>query len=331
MSPPHDPPDRSTQEYEQLASQSPLVSIVTPTLNQGRYIEHTLRSVRNQTYATFEHIVVDGGSTDETIGILERYTGTYPLTWTSEPDGGMYEAVNKGLQRARGEILAYLNSDDLYLPWALESVVRHFARHPRADFVFGGMISVEEETGAEHLHFQPPFNLDFIRRTGFLGQPSVFWRRRVHEIGGGFDETLRYVADCDYWMRMGASHHFERLKEFVSVEREHGATLRESQGAEVWRELDRVRARYVSTRGLRHRLLVVGHHVRRYGWLVLDWSRFATAARLPSRLRRNLWPRFIESGVSIRWHVLPLRVFPTRSRLRPASIRSSTDWLRPGP
>src|SRR4030067_3134955 len=92
----------------------PLVSIITPSLNQGEFIEETILSVKNQTYENIEHIIVDGGSTDDTLNILKKYAGSYRMRWLSEPDNGMYQAINKGMRLANGEILAYLNSDDLY-------------------------------------------------------------------------------------------------------------------------------------------------------------------------------------------------------------------------
>ena len=114
----------------------PLVSIVTPTLNQGRFIEATINSIRAQTYDHFEHIVVDGGSTDETLDILAATRApTHALAVGARP--GMYDAVNKGMRLASGEILAYLNSDDLYFPWTLETVVEAFGGHPEADVLFG--------------------------------------------------------------------------------------------------------------------------------------------------------------------------------------------------
>ena len=108
----------------------PLVSIVTPTLNQGDFIEDTLRSVREQTYDAIEHIVVDGGSTDRTTAILKEHAVAGRLTWTSGPDTGMYDAVNRGLARSRGDILAYLNSDDLLLAWAVQAVVDRSSGSP---------------------------------------------------------------------------------------------------------------------------------------------------------------------------------------------------------
>lgn len=233
---------------------SPLVSIVSPTLNQGQLIEGTLRSVKTQTYSNLEHIVVDGGSSDGTLELLRRYEPTYPLRWISEPDRGMYDAVNKGLALSRGEILAYLNSDDLYFPWTVATVVDFFRRNPGTDFVFGDALSVDDETNSQRFYWTPPFDLEYLRQVGFLAQPTVFWRRRAYQCEGDFDTTLRHVADCDYWMRAGRHHRFSKIEEFLAVERDHALAQRYRTSQSVWDELTRVRARYVKRSRRRDRL-----------------------------------------------------------------------------
>lgn len=312
-----------------IGSPGPLVSIVTPTFNRASLLELTLRSVRNQTYGNLEHIVVDGGSSDGTQDLLRRYEALYPITWSSGPDGGMYEAINKGMREARGEILAYLNSDDLYLPWAVEVVVEHFAKHPDADFVFGAALTVDDRTGRHSFNFQQPFDLDYVRRCGFLCQPTVFWRRRVVEEEGGFDESLRYVADCEYWMRVGDHRSFVKLNEFVAVERNHGATLREVQALPVFAELADVRARYVKLEGLRHRIALMRHSLVSQFWVRAHWAGFIVQSALPWR-RSGPWSRLINSGEpAIRWHLLPLRLIPGLSARRPRVIRPGRHWLNP--
>ncbi len=124
-----------------MSGHLPLVSIVTPTRDQGPYIEQTLRSVAGQTYPRIEHIVVDGGSTDGTHAILARHAAARGLVWWSEPDDGMYQAVNRGFARANGEILAYINSDDLYFPWSVEVAVRALQAGP--DLVYGDALHPE--------------------------------------------------------------------------------------------------------------------------------------------------------------------------------------------
>ena len=285
----------------------PLVSIVTPTLNQGRFIGQTIQSIIDQTYERFEHIVVDGGSTDETLAILRGFEGAYPLRWTSGPDRGMYDGINKGLALARGEIVAYLNSDDLYFPWTLDVVVRALAGRPNADFVYGDFLQINDVTGRRRLMWQMPFDLDYVQRAGFLAQPAVFWRRRAHEDLGGFDTELRYVADCDYWMRAGRTHEFMKLDEVLAIDREQSDSLRQTAAKALDEELIRVRSRYVRLQGdghlrrmRRHRMRVALFR-RWYGIL------FATQAFLPKRLRRNAWRRFLELpgvGVSPIWALI---------------------------
>lgn len=276
---------------------SPLVTIVTPTYNREAYLRWTINSVRNQTYSNLEHIVVDGASTDGTIELLRKMERTYRMRWTSAPDAGMYHAINDGLQHARGEILAYLNSDDVYFPWAVEAVVDAFQRHPEADFIYGDALAVDDETGKAVLYWMLPFDLDYIRRNGFLAQPTVFWRKSAFERIGPFDVTLRYVADCDYWMRAGADHSFMKIDEFLAIERLHRATLREAIGAPLWAELAGVRSRYVSLDGPDHERRVYDHDVRR-GRFEHAYKRDLLFQSFLPRMRRNgRWTRLLNSGM----------------------------------
>ena len=270
----------------------PLVSIVTPTLDQGRFIEQTIRSIMAQSYDHFEHIVIDGGSTDETLDILRRYEGRYPMRWLSEPDEGMYDAINKGMRLATGDILAYLNSDDLYFPWTLEVVVEAFRRRPDADLVFGDALAVGDETGAQQAYLFPPFDLQYIRERGLIAQPAVFWRRRVVNEEGLFDTSLRYVADCDYWMRVGERQRFHKVNEFLAVERDHAGTLRLSTEDGVWDELCRVRARYAAGNQLSARLRAL----RARALFRRDWLLLLLHSSLPRPIDRGPWARMIASG-----------------------------------
>ena len=131
----------------------PLVSIITPSFNKGPYIEETLQSVRNQTYPHIEHIVIDGGSTDETLPILEKYSGD--IVWISEPDKGQSDAINKGWRRSHGEIIVYLNADDTYLPDAVEIAVNYFLQHPETGMIYGdGILSDEKGRFLRNLPFR---------------------------------------------------------------------------------------------------------------------------------------------------------------------------------
>ncbi len=317
----------------------PLVSIVTPTLNRAGMLEATMRSVIAQTYPHVEHVIRDGGSTDDTLELLRSYEGRYRMRWTSKPDAGMYHAINDGLAEATGEFAAYLNSDDLYFPWAIETVVRHFQSHPEADFVFGDVLAIDDATGDQQMILNPPFDLDFIRRVGFLTQPAVFWRRGVFGDGKPFDERLRYVADCDCWMRMGDLRRFSKVDEFLAIERNHPGTLRLAVGGPVWTELHAVRSRYVQLQGPDHE-----RRVRRFRLRSKVWSRayagmLLIQSLIPRRLRRGRWSGLLNSGrASPSRARLFVRAVPWIGRipaLKPLAsgefLGPSRHWLEPGP
>ncbi len=202
----------------------PLVSVITPTLNQGAFIERTIDSIRTQTYPHIEHIVIDGGSTDGTIDILRAAEGTYPMRWISEPDSGMYAAINKGLRLANGSIHAYLNSDDLYFPWSVAVAVAHLAGHGDVGLVYGDVITVDDETRREHVRLAPSINRDRLQSMWSLLQPATFWRREVTATVGGFDETLTFVGDWDFFIRASDRVRFDRIDEFLAIDRRHGAS-----------------------------------------------------------------------------------------------------------
>jgi glycosyltransferase involved in cell wall biosynthesis len=219
------------------------VSIVTPSLNQARYIGETILSVRDQSYDHIEHVVVDGGSTDGTVELLLKLEGAPGFRWKSEPDRGMYDAINKGFGLATGEIFAYLNSDDLYPPWAVERIVAFFASHPDAGLVYGDYIQVDE-AGGQMLLLQPPYNAIYIRRSGFIPQPTTFWRRAVWEAIGGFDATLAFVGDCDYWIRAGQRFGIVKLDEVLAYDRIQPGAKRSIGDLALRTELAGVRNRY---------------------------------------------------------------------------------------
>lgn len=223
--------------------EAPLVSVVTPSLNQAATIAETLRSVREQRYPHVEHIVVNGGSTDGTLEILRQAGDEGPLRWTSEPDSGMYDAINKGLASASGDVLAYLNTDDAWFPWTVETAVEALRREPRAAFVFGDLL-VLEASGKLRLDLQAPFRLAYLRRHGFLPQATVFLRREVWEQEGPFDESLQLVGDCEYWLRIGERFPGRKVNEVLALQRDHAAAKRFAHGEALAAELAEVRRRY---------------------------------------------------------------------------------------
>lgn len=186
----------------------PRISIITPSFNQGHFIEETIRSVLLQNYPNLEYIIIDGGSTDSTVEIIKQYESQITY-WTSEPDRGQTHAINKGIARATGDILAYLNSDDYYLPGTLFRVAEYFCQFPQTDLLHGRCRYVNEQGEKIGEQFGNIQSFEEIvdlwgvwwQRRQFV-QPEVFWSRRIADQIGQFREDLHYVMDYEYWCRI---------------------------------------------------------------------------------------------------------------------------------
>jgi hypothetical protein len=207
----------------------------------------------------------------------------------------MYDAINKGMRMATGDILAYLNSDDLYFPWTLEVVVEAFDRRPDADLVSGDCVRVDPSRCRSYLLFQPPPYTDYVTRTGYLAQPTVFWRRRVLEDVGEFDESLKYVADCDFWMRALPRHRLNHVREFLAVDTIQPAALRSSMAARLAEETAGVRGRYVHLQGPAHHLRAAANRTWGAFWRRAYWVTLLTQRQLASRRAPRYWRRWLDT------------------------------------
>jgi hypothetical protein len=188
---------------EDLPVSPPLVSIVTPSFNQGRFLRRTVESVLGQTYPHIEYVVIDGGSSDASVEILKSYGNR--LSWISEPDRGQGHALNKGFARTHGEIRAYLNSDDVLAPGAVEKVVAYFLAHPNWDLVYGRAHFIDEGGHITGTYPTAPYSFRRLVEDNCLCQPAVFWRAALAEKVGPFDEHLHCCMDYDYWLRIATS------------------------------------------------------------------------------------------------------------------------------
>jgi len=197
----------------------PKISIVTPSYNQAQFVEQTVLSVLNQDYPNFEYIVIDGGSTDGSANIIRKYSDRL-VYWVSEPDRGQAHAINKGFERATGEVLAWLNSDDLYLPGALGTVGRYF-RSPRVQLLRGNGVNVDESGRVVGHRRGSPADLKSLLLFGGLLQPATFWRRSLMDRVGPLDETLQFCMDFDLWCRMARVTHFHMTRKELCAFRIH--------------------------------------------------------------------------------------------------------------
>lgn len=212
-------PDSARQIVE-----PPLISIVMPSLDQGRYIEQAIRSVVEQDYPRVELIVMDGGSTDGTQAILERYADR--LSWTSAPDAGPADALNRGFARARGEILGVLNADDFYLPGSLATVARAFASAPGADLISGHgyFATASGELGAA-VYSDRWHPRHFRYGACVLVQQATFFRRRAFELTGGF-RPHSLCWDMELWADLAAAGaRFERIDALLAAFRLHPSSI----------------------------------------------------------------------------------------------------------
>ncbi len=230
----------------------PKISIITPTYNQGRYIQMTIDSVLNQNYPNLEYIIMDGGSTDDTVSILKSYNKN--IIWFSEKDRGQTHAINKGLQIATGDIIAYINSDDVYKPNAFFKVARFFQDHPAAMWVTG-LCDIVDENFREvrkpitwYKNFWLLFHsYQVLLILDYVSQPSTFWRRALIDQVGCFDESLYLVMDYDYWLKIGKKYPLYVIPQYLSSFRTHPSSKTRSLDTNINNEEMGVIKRYTKS------------------------------------------------------------------------------------
>jgi len=224
---------------------APRISIVTPSFRQAVFIERTLKSVIEQGYPNLEYFVQDGGSKDGTVEILESHAAR--LTgWTSAPDDGQSQAINRAFARTTGEIMAWLNSDDVLFPGALACVADFFARHPDVDVVYGHRVLIDENDREIGRWILPAHEDYVLSWADFVPQETLFWRRSLWErIGGSVDESFRFAMDWDLLLRFrDAGARFRRIPAFLGGFRVHAQQKTTAGISDIgFAEMDRLRER----------------------------------------------------------------------------------------
>ena len=294
-----------------LGSKKPLVSVVTPSYNQAQFIEENILSVKSQDYPNIEHIIIDGGSTDETMEILKKYEGTYNLRWVSKPDEGHADAVNKGFAMAKGEIIGWLNSDDVYFDrGTVSAVVEAFQKHPEADIIYGDCAYIWEDGTILRVQCVPSFRYSRLLRGCFLEQPAVFFRRHVVE-NHKLDKHIKLAIDYEYWLRIGRLYHFVHIPRILAADRNHRGRISVAQADKLKAVGAQLREQYLGEPSL---------------WLRLEWEVDKVFSGLPRRLKGLLllmwlrWKKDFAFNAKVVWNMRTIRnqLFPQGvERLKP--------------
>ena len=224
----------------------PKVSIVTPSYNQAKFLERTILSVLNQNYPNLEYIIIDGGSTDGSVEIIKKYE-KYLAYWVSELDEGQSDAINKGFKIAKGEILAYLNSDDVYCDGTIRKIIDFFAEKPEVGMVYGDCNLMSEKGKIIKIRREIDFDFSILFfYLSYIPQPTVFMRRRVLDCVGLLDENLDYSMDLDLYIRIAKNFPVGHIPELLANFRWHNES-KSSRGVENFRKERRIIQKKYST------------------------------------------------------------------------------------
>jgi glycosyltransferase involved in cell wall biosynthesis len=267
------------------------ISIVTPSFNQAPFLEQTICSVLNQQGADIEYIIMDGGSGDGSVGIIRKYEDRL-AHWESAPDKGQADAVYRGFEKATGEIIAWLNSDDYYFPGTLARAVRTFERHPEAELLIGGCLTVDPGGNEIYRNYGFPFTFEALLHWGCrFNQPASFWKREAFFEAGGFDRSLRHCFDYDMYLRLAKRRPAIATSRILAAFRSHPTsktnTQREVKHAEdrlLWERYGRFDVSEAESRRLARRY-ARAHALRKSMFLALD--AFTNPAMAMREIRRR--------------------------------------------
>lgn len=216
-----------------------LVSIVTPSYNQAKYLEQTIQSVLQQDYPRIEYIVMDGASSDGSVEIIKKYAGQLTY-WESQQDMGQADAINKGFARATGDIVAWLNSDDYYLPGIISKAVQVFEENPDVVLIYGNMLAVDENGATFNTLTYRPLTFEDLLCFHIIGQPAVFMRRSALQKTKGLDPTFHFLLDHLLWIQIAKQGKILHVDQTWSAARYHAEAKNVAKAAEFGREAFRI-------------------------------------------------------------------------------------------
>ncbi len=273
------------------------VSVVMPSFNHAKYIRDAIDSVLSQDYPDIDLLVMDGGSSDDTVEILKSYGDK--IRWVSQKDKGQCDAINRGLGQLTGDIICWLNSDDLFTPGAIRAVAETFTARPEIDFVYGKGWTIAEDGKLKGDSGVLPLDVwKLIHQRNFIQQPSCFFRRSLFEKVGPVDEKLYYVMDWELWIRF-AAHRGMYIDQYLSSNREYQVNKTQSGQFKRWREIRKIVRRYTHKKFppvvrlyFLEATIQAARHRRWWGWLELPLSRVFFKGMF-----REMSGRYLDGGV----------------------------------
>ncbi|MCD6401096.1 MAG: glycosyltransferase [Anaerolineales bacterium] len=278
-----------------MKKHTPLVSIVTPSYNQAQYLESTIFSVLNQDYSNIEYIIIDGGSTDGSRQIINKYASRLAC-WVSEDDRGQADAINKGMARAKGEILAWLNSDDIYLPDAVGQAVDVFNRYPEAGLIYGNAITIDQDGKLLNPLIFGDWGIKELLQFRIICQPAVFFRRSVWEKVGSLDLNYQYMLDHHLWLRMSSITSMVHVSKYWAAARHHPAAKNVAHAEAFAEEIKKLLSWITETPGFKEQYLLDRRRIEGGGNRLI--ARYYLDGELPGKALRYYfkalyyWPAY---------------------------------------
>lgn len=282
-------------------NQLPLVSVITPSYNQARFLEYTIQSVIQQDYPNIEYLVVDGGSSDGSLEIIKKYAD-HIAWWVSERDSGQAEAINKGINRSTGEIVAWLNSDDIFLPGTISQAVGILQSHPEAGFVYGNAITIDAQgRPLNGLRFAD-WGLTDLVSFRIICQPAVVIRREPYQQAGGLDLDYHFMLDHRLWIKIARNHPLFHVDQSWAAARHHEAAKNVSQAEGFARETMRLLEWMESQPDLQH-IIETNHNKVMAGAYRLN-ARYLLDGGLYGAALSSYWRAFrAQPGYALKhWH-----------------------------